>query len=571
MTSVALVEAGRGGAILAHLGPPAIGEPTLTVPATDDLTLIAHGPELFAEDRRLLRTLATAAARAWSEQRLSEQAAHARQLAETDRIRSALLTAVSHDLRTPLAGIKASVSSLRQTDLTWTLEQQGELLRTIEESTDRLNDLISNLLAMSRIQAGALSVRTAPVAVDEVVGAALLSLGGGEELVEVPEDLPAVLADAGLLERVIANLVANARRFSPDGAPTRIQAARAGVDRVILKIIDHGPGVPRERWEEMFEPFQTLGDRDSGRGSRDGARHRPRTDRADERGDHTVADTGRWTDHVVVDSGGPMTRILIVEDEPELLRALSINLRARKYDVETAGDGTTALRLASRNPPDLVILDLGLPDMDGTEVIRGLRGWSQAPIVVLSAREGQSDKVDALDAGADDYLTKPFGMDELLARIRASLRRAQPAESEPVIRTSRFTIDLAAKRVTTQTGQVRLTPTEWHLLEILVKNTGKLVSRQQLLTEVWGPAYAKETNYLRVYMAQIRQKAGSRSLPPAPHHHRTRDGIQVRLIALPRPPQHVPERTTAPLEPAAAGQCWADPERPEAGTSARAH
>ena len=222
-----------------------------------------------------------------------------------------------------------------------------------------------------------------------------------------------------------------------------------------------------------------------------------------------------------------MTRILIVEDEPELLRALGINLRARKYDVVTASDGTTALRLASRNPPDLVILDLGLPDMDGTEVIRGLRGWSQAPIVVLSAREGQSDKVDALDAGADDYLTKPFGMDELLARIRASLRRAQPAESEPVIRTSGFTIDLAAKRVTTEAGPVRLTPTEWHLLEILAKNAGKLVSRQQLMTEVWGPAYAKETNYLRVYMAQIRQKLEAD--PSHPRHFLTEPGMGYRF------------------------------------------
>jgi two-component system KDP operon response regulator KdpE len=222
-----------------------------------------------------------------------------------------------------------------------------------------------------------------------------------------------------------------------------------------------------------------------------------------------------------------MTRILIVEDEPELLRALSINLRARKYDVETAGDGAAALQLASRNPPALVILDLGLPDMDGTEVIRGLRGWSQMPIVVLSAREGQSDKVGALDAGADDYLTKPFGMDELLARIRAALRRAQPAESEPVVRTDRFTIDLAAKRVTMESGPVRLTPTEWNLLEILARHPGKLVSRQQLLTEVWGPAYAKESNYLRVYMSQIRQKLEAD--PSHPRHIITEPGMGYRF------------------------------------------
>jgi K+-sensing histidine kinase KdpD len=260
MTSVLLTQPGEQGRVLARVGPLFTGEPTLRIPAGDDLILVAHGQELFAEDRRLLRTLATAAARAWEEQELSEQAAQARQLTETDRIRSALLAAVSHDLRTPLAGIKASVSSLRQTDLTWTPEEQRELLGAIEDSTDRLNNVISNLLAISRIQAGAVSVHVSPVAVDEVVGAALLSLGATSEAIDVPEDLPAVLADAGLLERVVVNLIANARRFSPTDTPTSIEAREAGNDRVILKIVDHGPGVPPERWEEMFEPFQTLGD-----------------------------------------------------------------------------------------------------------------------------------------------------------------------------------------------------------------------------------------------------------------------------------------------------------------------
>ena len=216
MTSVELVQA-EGGSVLAHVGAQDSGTPTLTVPAGDDLTLVAHGPELFAEDRRLLRTLASAAARAADEQRLTEQASQAQQLAETDRTRTALLAAVSHDLRTPLAGIKASVSSLRQTDLTWTPEEQSELLASIEDSTDRLDMVISNLLAMSRIQAGKLSVHLGDVAVDEVVAAALLSLGPSDELVDVPEDLPPVLADAGLLERVVANLVANARRVQPGG------------------------------------------------------------------------------------------------------------------------------------------------------------------------------------------------------------------------------------------------------------------------------------------------------------------------------------------------------------------
>jgi two-component system, OmpR family, KDP operon response regulator KdpE len=160
-----------------------------------------------------------------------------------------------------------------------------------------------------------------------------------------------------------------------------------------------------------------------------------------------------------------MTRVLIVEDDPQLLRALAINLRARHYDVDTAPDGATALAAANRRPPDLVILDLGLPDMDGIQVIRGLRGWCPATIIVLSARETQTDKVSALDSGADDYMTKPFGMDELLARIRAAMRRVVPnTTAQPVVRTDTFTVDLADRRVTTEDGEIRLTPTEWHVL-----------------------------------------------------------------------------------------------------------
>lgn len=222
-----------------------------------------------------------------------------------------------------------------------------------------------------------------------------------------------------------------------------------------------------------------------------------------------------------------MTRILIVDDEPELLRALGINLRARKYDVTLAADGATALRQAASATPDVVILDLGLPDMDGTEVIHGLRGWTTVPIIVLSAREGQADKVHALDAGADDYLTKPFGMDELMARIRAALRRAEPAGDSPVIATADFTIDLAAKRVTRADAEVRLTPTEWHLLEILVRNSGKLVGRRKLLTEVWGPAYSTENNYLRVYVAGLRRKLEPD--PAKPRHFLTEPGLGYRF------------------------------------------
>jgi two-component system KDP operon response regulator KdpE len=201
-----------------------------------------------------------------------------------------------------------------------------------------------------------------------------------------------------------------------------------------------------------------------------------------------------------------MTRVLVVDDEPQIVRGLRTNLRARGYEVVTAPDGEEALAIAARERPDLAIIDLGLPGIDGVDVIEGIRAWSRMPILVLSARDQEPDKVRALDAGADDYVTKPFGMDELLARLRAAERRLRPTNEEPEVTTDAFTVDLGAARVRTADGEVRLTPTEWHVVEILVRNPGKLVTQRQLLQEVWGPQYHDETNYLRVYMAQIRRK-----------------------------------------------------------------
>jgi two-component system KDP operon response regulator KdpE len=205
-----------------------------------------------------------------------------------------------------------------------------------------------------------------------------------------------------------------------------------------------------------------------------------------------------------------VNRVLVVDDEPEIVRALAINLRARRYEVHTAATGTEALKVAGRHPPDLVILDLGLPDLDGVEVIHGLRGWSQAPILVLSGRSDSTDKVEALDAGADDYLTKPFGVDELLARLRALSRRGASAESQAEVMFGDVTVDLANRRVSLDDHgssiDIRLTPTEWHLLEVLLKHPGKLLSQRQLLTEVWGPGYENAQGNLRLYMAQLRRK-----------------------------------------------------------------
>jgi two-component system KDP operon response regulator KdpE len=201
----------------------------------------------------------------------------------------------------------------------------------------------------------------------------------------------------------------------------------------------------------------------------------------------------------------------VVDDEPQILRALRINLRVRHYEVHTAATAAEALSVAAEHPPDLVILDLGLPDMNGVEVIAGLRGWTTAPIIVLSGRADSSDKVEALDAGADDYVTKPFGMEELLARMRAASRRVGGAEESPRVQLGDLTVDLAAKRVTRHgggngDGDIRLTPTEWHLLEVLLRNPGKLLSQKQLLHDVWGPGYDNASGNLRLYMAQLRHK-----------------------------------------------------------------
>jgi two-component system KDP operon response regulator KdpE len=224
-----------------------------------------------------------------------------------------------------------------------------------------------------------------------------------------------------------------------------------------------------------------------------------------------------------------MTKVLVVDDEPQILRALRINLTARGFDVTTASSGAGALRAAAECHPEVVLLDLGLPDMDGFEVLAGLRGWTKVPVIVLSARTDSSEKVDALDAGADDYVTKPFGMDELLARLRAAVRRGanNQAGGEPVVAADSFVVDLVAKKVTRDDKEVHLTPTEWGVLELLVRNQGKLVSQKEILSEVWGPSYKTETHYLRVYLAQLRRKLETD--PANPRHLLTEAGMGYRF------------------------------------------
>lgn len=263
MDAAVLVRGADPADVIAAVGSRPPGPPTISVPAGDGLALVLYGPAPFAEDRALLQRLATAAARAWEARQLAEEAARARDLAAAERIRSALLAAVGHDLRTPLAGIKAAASSLRADDVVWSPQEQAELLAQIEDGADRLGSIIANLLDLSRLQSGALPARATPVALDEVVASSLLHERGAVVLLEIPDDLPLVRADPGLLERAVANLVDNARRYSPASSPVRV-SARVGVETVSLAVVDRGPGVPEEDWPRLFVPFQRLDDRASG-------------------------------------------------------------------------------------------------------------------------------------------------------------------------------------------------------------------------------------------------------------------------------------------------------------------
>jgi len=222
-----------------------------------------------------------------------------------------------------------------------------------------------------------------------------------------------------------------------------------------------------------------------------------------------------------------VSRILCVDDEPNLRRTLAANLNARGYDVDVAETGERALEIARATTPDVVLLDLGLPGMSGLEVIRTLRRWSNVPIVVLSARDDEPDKIAALDAGADDYVSKPFGMGELLARLRAALRRSAPADEIRTVETPDFVLDFVTTKVTSARGEIRLTPTEWHLVEVLVRNEGRLVPGKTLLQSVWGPEYGNETNYLRVHMAHIRRKLEPD--PAKPRYFHTEPGMGYRF------------------------------------------
>ena len=438
-----------------------------------------------------------------------------RALRRSDIIKTALLRSVSHDLRTPITAIVTAAEPLASEHVDD--EDRRELARGIQVEARRLSKLIENLLDLSRLEADAAEPRPESCSIDEVLEASIddLALPGETFNVSIQGDLPLVRADSAQLERAFANLLENAARHS-GGHPVSLRARAVG-QRVVVRVVDRGPGIPSAQRARVFEPFYRSGHR-AVRSSRLGPRpgHRAglrRGERGDDRG-RVPSGAGHDVRGRVPDGAGagvrrmsaPRRRVLVVDDEPQILRALRVVLRDAGFEAMPASTAQEALDLAALHPPDAAIVDLVLPDGDGIEVTRTLREWTKAPIIVLSAMGEEEQKVRALEAGADDYVTKPFGPRELVARLAATLRRAAPEPGEPVLRAEGLELDLAAHTVRVEGEEVHLTPIEFGLLTALMTNRGRLLTHKALLVEVWGPAYADDTATLRTHIANLRRK-----------------------------------------------------------------
>ena len=490
-----------------------------------------------AEERRRETERAMEEARASEERRLRE-AVEAEALRRSDAVKTAVLRSVSHDLRSPITAITTASEVLRELGDSLSEEDRDELVAAILAQVQRLDRLVANLLELSRLEAGAATPTRELWTVDGLVARALDVIAADEGRVDVdlPNDIPPVEVDPAQLERALVNVIENALKFSGLGERVALRATTKGGE-VFLHVIDHGPGIPAPERERVFEPFvrgtSANGDRGSGLGlaiargfvglnggrlwvepaSGRRIRVRPRAARGRaSRGGNRM-------------SGA---RVLVVDDEPQILRALQLKLRGAGYAVDTAATASEARIKASIRPPEAIILDVLLPDGRGTDVCRELRSWSEVPILVLSAVGEEQEKIAALDAGADDYVTKPFSGDELLARLRAALRRTQTSTRQPVVDVGDLRIDLERRHVTMGGEEVALTPIEYDLLRLLAENEGKLITHPTILREIWGPAYAEESNYLHVYVSHLRRKIEPD--PARPRYILNQPGVGYRLV-----------------------------------------
>ncbi|KAJ3197803.1 hypothetical protein HK101_000701 [Irineochytrium annulatum] len=425
------------------------------------------------EQLRLLEACGGLAAGAIARVKLAEEARLAQITAESERIRTALLDSVSHELRTPLTAIIGSATGLLENDTLFTPEDRRELTGNIRDGALRMNRLVTNLLGMVRLESGMLQLnRKCPHRNIQV---------------ELPDDPAFIYGDEVLLEQVLVNIVSNAIKYSPDES------------QIVIIVTSNKSPIQLTIRNSPWRP----------------------TDRG-----FPIQNKERLKNKMNAPLGA---RILVIDDEPQIRKLLKVTLQAHQFELHECGEGAEGVIQASIVHPDLIILDLGLPGMSGMEVLRRIREWSQVPIIVLTAKDQEGDKIAALDGGADDYVTKPFGMGELVARIRVALRHVAKTTDEPILRFGSLTIDLAQRQVELEGTLVKLTPTEYEMLKVLASNAGKIITQRQLLQQVWGGHHHEsDSHYLRVYVGHLRKKLNED--PTKPRYIQTEPGIGYRFL-----------------------------------------
>ena len=505
------------------------------------------GPLLTPAERRLLDALLDQTALAIDRVQLARDVDATKLLAETERLRTALLTSIGHDLKTPLASILGAISALRSYGASYGEAAREDLLATAQEEAERLARFVDNLLDMTRLEAGALGPKREPVDVADAVGSALRRtsrlLAGHRVETDLPANLPLLRADFVLLEQVLVNLLENAARYAPAGTPVEI-AARIGDEAFLLEVRDRGPGIPPDEAGRIFDRFYRALNAVPGKGvglglavAKGFVEAMGGTIAAHERQGGGAVFRLSFPAELVTAARArrrplphsPAT-VLVVDDEPAIRRFLKSTLEHQGWAMVEAVDADEATRAVRHHRPEIILLDLGLPDRDGMALLPELKRLSDAAILVLTSRDDERSKVAALDAGADDYVTKPFSIPELLARMRTALRhRVQEQGGRPAVQAGELTIDLVHRRVARAGEEIKLSPKEWDILEQLALHAGRVVTHGQILAKVWGRATETEQQYLRVYLRQLRQK-----LEPEPDRPRwlvTEAGVGYRLMA----------------------------------------
>jgi DNA-binding response OmpR family regulator/signal transduction histidine kinase len=489
-----------------------------------------------AEQRLRLDALATQAAFALERATLAREAEASALRAKTEEMRSSLLSAVSHDLRTPLASITGAVSTLRDQSVQLSRAQRDDMLDTIAQEAERLERLVANLLEVTQVESGSLRVRREWVPFEEIAGAAVARLDVALKsrplrVVQAP-DLPLLSVDPVLFQQVLVNLLENAIKYTPADSEIEIDG-HAHDGAVVIEVKDRGPGIPPGDEARVFEKFYR-GSHGHVAGAGLGLAickgiveaHGGTIDVERRAGGGAVF---RVTLPFVAVMSSLDPLVLVVEDEPQMRRFIRASMEAHGYRIAEASSGADAIALATGRTPDVMLLDLGLPDGDGIDLTRRFREWSRVPIIVISARGREEDKVAALDAGADDYLTKPFSVNELLARVRVALRHARndAGSQEATLEFGDLRIDLARREVRAYGHDVHLTPIEYKLLALLARNAGRVLTHRQIIKEVWGTSYAGQSHHVRVHMAELRKKIESD--PARPQWLITEVGVGYRL------------------------------------------